>query len=271
MPMPPRKKKGTLGVETDGRYTIEVVAVALEVMDHLVVHAGNPQRPSDVARDLGINRTRAFRILKTLEQKEYALVDPETGRWQLSLKCLEIGERLREKYDIRQIAAPFVTNLARQTGEMVEIVMLYDDEAVIIDGRRGGHRLQVTSAIGLRFPLHVGASPKLLLAHLPREERERRLDSMQLPPFTLKTIVDKGELRRRLEEIQAQGFSIDEGEYEEDIRAVAAPIRDHKGQVVAGVTVSLPATRFHRQRRIELIRLVVDTAAQINARHGLGH
>ena len=249
------------------KYRIEVLAVALDVIDYLMVHAGEPQRPTDIARALGINRTRAFRILKTLEDKEFAIADPESGQWRLSLKCLEIGERIREKYDVRQVAIPFVTKLAQQTGDWVEIVTLDRDSAVIIDGRRGGHRLQVTSGIGQRFPLHVGASPKLLLAFSPQEQQERLLRSLDLTPYTLKTITDRGELRRRLGEIRAEGYAVDEGEYEDDICSVCAPIRDHVGQVIAGLTVSMPASRFNRRRRQEMAAMVVDTAERISARY----
>jgi DNA-binding IclR family transcriptional regulator len=249
------------------RYRIEVLAVALDVIDYLMTCAGEPQRPTDIARALGINRTRTYRILKTLEEQEFAIVDPESGRWQLSLKCLEIGEQIREQYDVRQVAAPFVASLAQRTGDTVEIVTLDGDSAVIIDGQRGGHRLQVTSGIGQRFPLHVGASPKLLLAFSPKEQQERLLRSMDLTPYTLKTITDKGELRHRLAQIQAEGYAVDEGEYEDDICSVGAPIRDHAGQVIAGITVSMPASRFNRRRRHEMAAMVIDTAERISARY----
>ena len=250
-----------------GRYTIEVLAVALDVVDYLKVHAEEPQRPTDIARALGIDRTRTFRILRTLEEKDFTTANPRTGRWQLSLKWLEIGERIRDKYDVRLVAVPSVTELARLTGYWVEIVTLDGDNAVIIDGRRGGQRVQVTSGIGQRFPLHVGASPKLLLAFLPKEEQECLLQSMDLTPYTLKTITEKGELRRRLDEIRACGYAVDQGEYEDDICAVSAPIRDHAGQVIAGVTVTMPTTRWNRRRRQEVVAMVVDTANSITARY----
>lgn len=250
-----------------GRYRIEVLAVALDVLDYLTLHAGEPQRPTDIARALGIDRTRTYRILRTLEEKEFTTANPQTGRWQLSLKWLEIGELIRDKYDVRLVAIPYVTELAQRTGDWVEIVTLDRDSAVIIDGRRGGRRLQVTSGIGQRFPLHVGASPKLLLAFLPKEEQERLLQSVNLTPYTLKTITDKGELRRRLEEIRARGYAVDQGEYEDDICAIGAPIRDHTGQVIAGITVAMPTTRCNRRRRQEVTAMVVDAANGITARY----
>ena len=252
------------------KYTIEVLAVALDTIEHLMNHAGQPQRTVEIARALDVNRTRVFRILKTLEAKGYAIADADTGQWELSLKCLEIGERVREKYDVRRIAMPFIRELAQRTGDMVEIVALDRDQAVIVDGYRGGHRLQVTTAIGRRFPLHVGASPKLLLAYAPSKERERLLQLIDLTGFTLNTITDRGALRHCLEIIRAQGYAVDVGEFEDDICAVGAPIRDHTGRVIAGLTVSVPASRFTRQRRQETTALTVETAQRISAGFGPG-
>ena len=90
---------------------------------------------------------------------------------------------------------------------------------------------------------------------------------MDITPYTQQSITDKGDLRRRQGEIQVDGYAVDEGEYEDDICSVGAPIRDHSGRVIAGITVSMPASRFNRRRRQEMAAMVIDTAERISARY----
>ncbi len=249
-------------------YTIEVLDVALSVVEQMLAAGGQPQRASRLARQLGVHRTRVFRILKTLERRGYVEADPEGRGYRLGLKFLEIGAQVRERLNLRRAAEPILMDLARRTGDVAHLLVLYGHSAVCIDRYQGDHMLQVAAPIGKPIPLHVGASPKILLAHLPEPERERILEEIELTPFTPNTITDRDELRRCLEEIRAQGYAVDEEDFEIGVYAVGAPVRDHSGRVVAGVTVTTPESRYSPQRRRQLIEMVVDAAGQISARLG---
>jgi DNA-binding IclR family transcriptional regulator len=126
----------------------------------------------------------------------------------------------------------------------------------------------VEDPIGRPLPLHIGASPKILLAHLPAEERKRIIQHMELVRFTPNTITDRCELDRRLAEIRTQGYAVDEEDFEIGVYATGAPVRDHSGCVVAGVTVTTPAVRYTPQRRQELITMVVQAASRISGQMG---
>jgi len=250
------------------QYAINALDAALDVIEGLLAAGDRPLRASDLARRLDLNRSRAFRILKTLERRGYVESDPETQGYRLGLKFLEIGARVRERINLRRVAEPVLMELARDTGDVAHLLVLHGRSAVCIDRYQGDHMLQVAAPIGRPLPLHVGASPKILLAYLPEPVRERLIREIELTPFTPNTITDRDELRRCLEQIRAQGYAVDEEDFEIGVYAVGAPVRDHTGRVVAGVTVTTPASRYSPQRRQELIAMVVEAAGKISARLG---
>jgi IclR family KDG regulon transcriptional repressor len=247
-------------------YTIDIVDVTIDLIESLLEKGSKAQGVSDIARQLGITRSRAFRILKTLEARGYVDFDSESQAYRLGLKLLEVGEGVREQLDVRRVAEPFLRELARRTGDVAHLLVLRNEAAVCIDRYQGSYSLQGAAPIGVPLPLHIGASPKLLLAYLPEPERVRLIEEIELVPLTPNTITDRQELRRRLEEIRSQGYSIDNQDYEIGIHAVGAPVRDHTGTVVAGVTVTTPAARWDETREQNLIGLTVQTAAQISER-----
>jgi IclR family KDG regulon transcriptional repressor len=248
-------------------YSIEVLGVALDVVERLLT-TREPQSTSKLARDLGINRTRVLRILKTLEDRGYVQVNSETQEYRLGLKFLEAGEHVRDQLDIYQVAKPVLRELAQDTGDSAVLVVLFGRSAVCIDAYQGENLLQAEDPIGQPLPLHIGASPKILLAYLPKEQRERIIDEMELPSFTPKTITDREELRHHLEEIRQQGYAVDVGDLEVGVCATGAPVRDYTGRVVAGITVTTPASRYDPHRRQELIERVIGAADRISARLG---
>ena len=251
------------------RYTIEILDVTLDVIECLLTAGEEPQRPSELARQLGINRSRAFRILKNLERRGYVDVDSQTQGYWLGLKFLEIGTRVRQRLEVRRVAEPILIELAQNTGDVAHLLVLYGHSAVCIDRYQGDHMLQVAAPIGQPLPLHIGASPKILLAHLPDQKRELILQKIELTPFTPNTITDRDKLRRRLDKIRTQGYEVDEEDFEIGVYATGAPVRDHSGRLVAGITVTTPGVRYSPERREQLIELVVDAAQQISA--GLGY
>jgi DNA-binding IclR family transcriptional regulator len=128
--------------------------------------------------------------------------------------------------------------------------------------------LQVATPIGQSVPLHVGASPKILLANAPEEERETLLKELSLQRFTPNTITDINELRRCLNEIREKGYAVDEEDYERGVYAIGAPVRDGTGRVIAGITITTPESRYSLERRETLIVQVLEAAREISRRLG---
>lgn len=256
-------------IETEkDKYIIDVLSVALDVVEHMLNSDKESLRPSEIGSQLGINRTRVFRILKTLEQHRYCEFDPESQGYRLGLKFLEFSKHVRGGLALRKVAEPILMELAQSTGDSAHLLVRYQNNAITIDRFQGYHRLQVATPIGQPIPLHVGATPKILLAYLPDHEKELIINKLEFKAFTPNTITDPNELRNELVTIRQQGYAIDEEDYELGVIAIGAPIFDDSGQVIAGLAITTPLIRFSPEYCELLIANVVEAARKISIRLG---
>jgi DNA-binding IclR family transcriptional regulator len=255
-------------VQAESPYAIDILDTALDVIEGLYQSDHQSANPSVLARQLGINRTRIFRILKTLERRGFVEQAPGKQGYRLGIKFLMLAERVKEQIDLRREAAPILRLLAQDTGDTANLLVRYGDQAVCIDSDQGENLLQVSAPIGQPLPLHIGASPKILLAFMDRAEQERILHAIPLTPFTTRTITNRERLQQHLQEICQQGYAVDEGDFEDGVCAIGAPVRDYRGQVIAGITVTTPVSRYDAKRREDLIERVISAAQQLSAKLG---
>jgi IclR family acetate operon transcriptional repressor len=249
-------------------YTITSLDATLDILERMAETKGDWQRLSEISKRVGMTKNRVFRILSTLQARGYVEQDPATQAYRLGLSLFHLGHRARSQLHVHEVALPYLTHLAQATQEVAHLLVRRGLSAICIAHRESDQRLIVSDQIGQPIPLHIGASPKILLAYMRESERETLLQQLELTPFTAKTIVDQDALRRRLDQIVAEGISIDEGDYEDDIHAVGAPVFDHSGQVIAGVTITYPSTRFSPETQAQLVEQVQHTAAEISRELG---
>jgi len=253
--------------ETD-RYVIEVLDVAFDAIEAMASSEQEFHSPSALARQLSINRSRLFRILKTLERRGYVEYDPQTETYRLGLKFLTLSQNMRDRLNLRREAEGLLKKLAADTGDCAHLGVLSGKHAIIVDRYPGENMLQVAAPIGVSLPLYTGAIPKLLLAYLPEHERECVIDELVMDPFTPFTIIQKDVLRKVVDQIQLEGYSVDDQEYEIGVHAFGAPVFDNTGQVVAGVSITTPAVRYDAERRRRLVKMVVAASGEISKRLG---
>ena len=118
---------------------------------------------------------------------------------------------------------------------------------------------------GASIPLHCGASSKILMAYLPEEEWNRIIAKEGLRRYTPNTITQRSRLKSHLREIRRRGYAFSDQEVDPDVRAIAAPILNATGQVVAGLSVAGPAYRISKKRVPPLKKLVIGYAQKISA------
>jgi IclR family acetate operon transcriptional repressor len=249
-------------------YTITSLDAALDILESMAEAKGDWQRLSEISKRVGMTKNRVFRILSTFQARGYVEQDPATQAYRLGLSLFHLGHRARSQLNVHDIALPHLTRLAQATQEVAHLLVRRGLSAICIAHRESDRRLIVSDKIGQPIPLHIGASPKILLAYTPEPEREALLAQLELIHFTDKTIVDRAALRRHLDQIVAEGISVDEGDYEDDIYAVGAPVFEHSGQVVAGVTITYPSTRFSPETKTQLIEQARHTAMEISRELG---
>jgi DNA-binding IclR family transcriptional regulator len=222
-----------------------------------------------LSQQLGLHKSTVSRLLSTLEQEGFVEQNPETGKYRLGMALVTLAGIVLERLDLREAARPYLDALAERTQETVNIVVLSENECMNIGGAASPRPIQYIGRMGRRTPLHCTSAGKVLLAFLPPNEWRGLLPD-PLPRYTARTIVDREQLAPVLEQIRQQGYAITHEEHQEGLSAVAAPIHNHTGQVVAAVVVSGPTYRIGPAEVETFVTLVRKTAQAISTHLGNG-
>jgi IclR family KDG regulon transcriptional repressor len=241
------------------------VKKALELLDHFTV-----ERPelslAEISREVDAHKSSVFRVLTTLEAAGFLEKDPQSGKYRLGLKILDLAGRVWGRHDIRQIAAPHMEELARETGEVIHLAVLDGADIVYLEKKGQGQILTVATRVGGRNPAYASSMGKILLADLSEGELKAILGRGKLKKLTPNTITEMPKLVEELKRIREQGFALDNEETFPGIRCVGAPIRDAGGRVIAALSVTVPMQRMGDERVRELWRLVTNTARVVSER-----
>jgi DNA-binding IclR family transcriptional regulator len=220
---------------------------------------------SDLATKLGFPQSTIHHILSTFLPYDYISQDPETKKYSLGFKFLTIGKMILDNLDIRKIANPYLQQLNKECGEAVHLAILSNGKVVYIDkiDKPGG--LTLATYIGFYTDPHAAAGGKMLLSELPPEKIIEIYRDNPLKVYGKKTITNINKLLSELKKIQKQGYAIDDEEYYEGVRCVAAPIRAG-GQIIAAISIT-GSTFTMSMGRInnELKNLVMKTADKISS------
>ncbi|MFI1203595.1 IclR family transcriptional regulator [Streptomyces sp. BHT-5-2] len=253
--------------ERRGAGSVQSVDRAVSVLESLarLGEAG----VTELADELGVHKSTAFRILGVLENRGLVEQEKERGKYFLGAGVLRLAGAAAIRLDISQEGQPVCRALADETGETANIAVLDGDAAVNIMQARGAAAVTAFNWLGRRTPLHATASGKVLLAHLPRERREALL-GRKLPRFTDGTLTAPAAVRDQLTAVRADGFARTAEEFETGLNAVAAPVRSYDGAVIGAIGVSGPAYRMAPERLPELTEAAVQAAAELSRRMGYG-
>jgi DNA-binding IclR family transcriptional regulator len=222
-----------------------------------------------LSKQLDLHKSTVSRLLSTLEQEGFVEKNSETEKYRLGLELVTLAGIALEQVDLREVAAPYLSQLAELTQETVNIVVLSGSECMNIDGAASPRPIRYVGRIGRRTPCHCTAAGKVLLAYLSPATQQQILPN-PLTRFTEKTVVDIETLIQDLATIQKNGYTITHEEHQEDLSAVAAPIFDHTEQVIAAVTVSGPTYRMGPGEIEALVEPVLDIAREISIKLGSG-
>lgn len=220
---------------------------------------------TELARRLGLHKSTASRLLATLERRGLVEQDGESGKYRLGLVVIRLAEQAERTLDLRGIAMPELERVARLTRETVSLAVLDGDESLTVAQADGPNLIAVADWTGRSTPLHCVASGKVLLAALAERE-VLRIVRRGLVRHTERTIVELEPLLEELARVRRRGYATALGEFEVGLNAVAAPVVDARGSVIAAVDIWGPAFRLTPRRLPELATLAREAAATISAR-----
>ena len=218
---------------------------------------------TEVARELEIHKSTAYRLLTTLRDRGLVEQDATTEKYRLGFGLVLLARAVRADPDILRCARPICERLSERTRETVTIAVLEGDDAVVIH-----QSISRASALGVDWtgrhtPLHATAAGKIFLAYMPEDQLLRILEG-PLERFTKNTLVDSASLKDHMGKIRDEGYGYTVEELETGLNAVGAPIRSADGAVVGAVTVSGPAFRLRPDALPRIGELSRRAAAKIS-------
>lgn len=243
----------------------------IPAIDRMMDVLGLLERRSDEARIrdlvamLGLPRTTVYRILNSLQSHDMVRRSA-SGGYTLGPRLLALASRVLasdQDYDLAQLSLPHLEQLSAETGEASKVSVRDADGVLVVAAVKGTRPFALTTSPGQRLPLHAGAAGKVLLAYLPPGEVKPLIEG-PLSRFTARTLIEPDKLTQELTRIRSRGWALDRGEYALSVHAVAAPIPDRSGQVIAAL--SIPFVAGADRERIERLRVAaIATAGAIAA------
>ncbi len=252
-----------MNVEAEPGEVVQSLARGLSVIR--AFDADNPELTlSDVARRTDLTRAAARRFLRTLVSLGYVRTDGKL--FALTPRVLELGYGYLSSLSLPEVVQPHLERLSREVDESVSAAVLDGSDVVYVARVPTRRIMSVRITIGTRFPAYATSMGRVLLAGMPRFERDAAVEASALEALTERTVTDPAALAKELDRVAEQGWSIVDGELEDGLRSVAVPLHDRRGAVVAAINVSTSATRdtVDRVREVYLPPLRA-AAVQIDA------
>lgn len=237
------------------------VRTAAEILDY-IAERGRVY-PRDLALDLKLNRSTVHRMLHTLELLNYVGKRPDGG-YRLTFHLFEIGNSVPHSHNLIDTARRELLQLSHDTGLTVNHGVLYDDQVLYVDKATPATYLQLDRSVGESEPLHCTSVGKVLLSFCGKKRREEILNRLTLTVFTPRTISSPEDLRREIETVRREGYAVDNQELALELRCVAVPVLDHRGDIISGISISGPEDRLTPALIPDLIPRLRESADRIS-------
>jgi IclR family acetate operon transcriptional repressor len=250
------------------RDSVQSLERAFDLLEALA--AGGELGVTELANRTGLVPSTAHRLLHTLTKRGYVTQSPESGRYLLGYKVVEVASGLEHRRErLRAVARPHLEGIQRATGETVNLVVLEADRVVYIDQVEGSRQVRMFTAVGTSVPAHTTGSGKAILAFGAPEVPTTLYGDRELGRLTDRTLTSLAALEDDFKRIRRRGYALDNEEHEEGVGCVAAPVFDHTGRPCAAISVSGPTARILHEHSSELGALLIERAGLVS--EALGH
>jgi DNA-binding IclR family transcriptional regulator len=243
-------------------YHVQVLERAFDVLDVL---AGNGVElgATEVALNLGLHKSTAHRLLMMLQNRRFVERNTETGKYRLGWRLFELGSLTASRVDLYEISRPHIDHLVKLTGETAHLGVLRGGEIISILNVETNRSVRTPSSVGRRTPIYCTSLGKAILANLPEAIAVDVTRQMEFRIYTPHTHT-KESFKIELSKVREQGYALDNEEFEEGLRCVGAPVRNHLNEVVAAISIAGPSYRVGGEHLQGLIRSVMTVASQLS-------
>lgn len=249
--------------ETTKKQLIGSLTKGLIIMETLLKR--DKMGVTEFSKVLGVNKSSAYRLLSTLEERGFVEQESASGKYKLGMKMAQFRTKVLDGMELRDISQPFLKRLTERTNEASSICVLSNNLGIVIEKQNSLERINANPYIGMIEPLYCTALGKALLSSLPEEEQIKLLDALTLTAYTPKTMTDTKQILEDIKRTAAKGVAIDDEEYSLGMRCLAAPVYNHKGEVVASIGISGPLMRIRTDMLDEYSVIVKKISGELSA------
>lgn len=246
--------------------TVRSVDRALQVLE--ILARDGEGSLGGIAREIGVHKSTVSRLVDVLVGHDLVAAPEGAGGYRLGVGCLRLASATAGVLDVSTVAQSVCDDLAAELDETCNVAILSAGKAVNVCQAEGNTTVATRNWIGQSTAPHATSNGKVLLAHLSDAELRQVLVG-RLERFTAHTIGTRAALREELARVREQGYAYAREEYEEGLQAVAAPIRDHTGAVVAALSAAGPVYRLSDAEFPRVRDAVIRAADRVSRR--LGH
>lgn len=239
--------------------TIQVIERMMSLLDAL---AASPESASlkQLAQATELHPSTAHRILAAMSAARF-VERQDAGNYRLGIRLLELGNIVKSRISVREVALPYMQELHEKIGEAINLGTRHDDEIVYLERTSSGRALvRVVYLVGGRAPLHLTSLGKLFLAAESQQKVRDYARRTGLPGKTPHSLTTLAALEKELDKVRRHGIAYDDEEAEIGLKCVAAPIHDDEGNVVAALSVSAPADRHDPDWALQVKHAAADAS-----------
>jgi IclR family KDG regulon transcriptional repressor len=219
---------------------------------------------AELAELSGFNKATAYRLVSTLVKRGFITQHNRNGKYSLGLKILDFTYAIRKNIKFIELAYLYLSKFSRVHNVSAYISVLNVDSSLVVEEVAVVELMRINSPIGKRMPLYATACGRVLLSSLSREERESYYGRNMLLPFTSKTLTDIPRLEKEIIKVQKDGFAYTEEDYKIGLMAIAAPIYNGRGAIIAAAGIVAPISQFDSNMRYELAADLKSCAGEIS-------
>ena len=241
---------------------------ALALVEYLASQS-EPVRLQDISKAMDMNISTTLRFINTLVKNGYVIQDKNTQKYGLTMKICTIAHNVVRNNGIVTIASPYLRKLADMLGECVCLSIEQAQSVIYVDTYESRDQMLKSLAfIGKIAPMHCTGTGKLFLSDYSEERLKAYVDTKGLKLNTIHTITVYEQFKDELERIRTRGYSIDNEECELGARCIAVPIRNYTGQIIAGISVTGPATRMTFDMIYKNLDVIMEVGREVSAISG---
>ena len=249
---------------TENRYIVPALAQGLGILSLFGSDHRSFTAP-EIAKKLALPRTKVFRLLQTLQSMDYLRCEPDKRRFSLGPALLSRGFEYLASLDMVEVAQPILQRLRDRTGLSAHMAIRDGREIIYVSRFAARSTIASSVNIGTRFPVHATIMGRMTICEMSDKELAQLFRDQPLKRFTKQTPTTLKALKALLAGDRARGYAVSQAFFEAGVSAIAAPVRDGAGRIVAAINVTAVNAHIDEQAMHgELKDAVLEAAGEVS-------